>query len=69
MHLLVCSLQTLSELEIQLLTLADSEGSGRDVRPPKKKQHKTPNKHKKINGEERKQRERREVQSLRLKLS
>ena len=40
--------------------LVDSKGGERP---------KTPNKHKKINGEERKQRERREVQSLRLKLS
>ena len=42
---------------------------GRSPPPPPKNQ-KIPNKHKKINGEERKQRERekREVQSLRLKL-
>ena len=43
-------------------------GGGRDVRPPPKKPKK-PKINTKINGEERKQRERREVQSLRLKLS
>ena len=58
------------------LPLADLEGGGRDVRPPKKRK-KTQINTKKINGEERKQRERererererREVQSLRHKLS
>ena len=50
-----------------MLSLADSEGGGRMFAPPLKKPKKT-NKHKKINGEERKQRERREVESLRLKL-
>ena len=46
-------------------------GGGRDVRPPKKLKKKTNRHSKKINGEEREQRERekREVQSLRLKLS
>ena len=45
-------------------------GGGRDVRPPKKTPNSLINTNK-INGEERKQRERerREVQSLRLKLS
>ena len=49
--------------EKKYLALADSEGGGRDVRSLLK------TKNKKINGEERKQRERREVQSLRFKLS
>ena len=53
--------------------LADSEGGGggRDVRPPPpKKREKTPNKHKKIKGRRKKtERERREIQFLRLNLS
>ena len=42
-----------------MCTLADSEGGGRDVRPLK-----NANKHKKINGEERKHTEREERFSL-----
>ena len=50
------------------ISLADSEGGGGDVRPSLKNKKSQIN-IKKINGEERKERERREVQSLRLKLS
>ena len=48
---------------VYIYALADSEGGKGDVRPPLKNQ-KIPNKHKKINGEERKQREREERFSL-----
>ena len=54
--------------QICILVNGGFRGGGGDVRPLKK----TPktNKHQKmINGEERKQRERRDVQSLRFKLS
>ena len=49
---------------VYIYALADSEGGEGDVRPPPLKNQKIPNKHKKINGEERKQREREERFSL-----
>ena len=42
---------------------------GTFISPPPQKKQKIPNKHQKINGEERKQRERESEESLRLKLS